>query len=128
MKILHCELAGLIIVEPAVFGDARGFFMELWHQGRYRQHGLVLSSENKRQFYLPAGFAHGFAVLSEAQLLPPEAKTCLEVQAISTAEFPTPAKRPPNSLMSCEKLERAFHLRLPPWDECLRMALEEANP
>jgi len=34
-----------------------------------RWHGLVLSSENKRQFYLPAGFAHGFAVLSEAALI-----------------------------------------------------------
>ncbi|MGA2658617.1 MAG: dTDP-4-dehydrorhamnose 3,5-epimerase [Verrucomicrobiota bacterium] len=128
MKTFRCELQGLIIVEPAVFGDARGFFMELWHQGRYREHGLeadfvqdnlsfsrrgalrglhfqnpnpqakllqvlqgevfdvgvdlrrssptfgrwhglVLSSENKRQFYLPAGFAHGFAVLSEAALI-----------------------------------------------------------
>ncbi len=28
-------------------------------------HGLVLSGENKRQFYIPPGFAHGFAVLSE---------------------------------------------------------------
>jgi dTDP-4-dehydrorhamnose 3,5-epimerase len=31
-------------------------------------HGLVLSSENKRQFYIPAGFAHGFLVLSETAL------------------------------------------------------------
>jgi dTDP-4-dehydrorhamnose 3,5-epimerase len=33
-----------------------------------RWHVLVLSAENKRQFYTPHGFAHGFAVLSEAAL------------------------------------------------------------
>ena len=31
-------------------------------------HGLLLSSENKRQFYVPPGFAHGFAVVSETAL------------------------------------------------------------
>jgi dTDP-4-dehydrorhamnose 3,5-epimerase len=31
-------------------------------------HGLVLSSENKRQFFIPPGFAHGFAVLSDTAL------------------------------------------------------------
>lgn len=33
-----------------------------------RWHGLVLSGENKRQFWVPAGFAHGFCVLSETAL------------------------------------------------------------
>lgn len=33
-----------------------------------RWHGLNLSSENKLQFYIPPGFAHGFAVLSETAL------------------------------------------------------------
>lgn len=127
MNILKCELQGPLIIEPKVLGDARGFFMETWHQARYSQHGmkagfvqdnvslsrrgtlrglhfqnpnpqakllqvlqgavfdvgvdlrrssptfgrwhgLVLSSENHRQFYLPPGFAHGFAVLSETAL------------------------------------------------------------
>jgi dTDP-4-dehydrorhamnose 3,5-epimerase len=36
------------------------------HFGRW--HGVHLSAENKRQFYVPPGFAHGFAVLSEAVL------------------------------------------------------------
>jgi dTDP-4-dehydrorhamnose 3,5-epimerase len=31
-------------------------------------HGVVLSAENKRQFFVPAGFAHGFQVLSETTL------------------------------------------------------------
>jgi dTDP-4-dehydrorhamnose 3,5-epimerase len=127
MKIQTCELEGLLIIEPKVFGDARGFFMEMWNQREYRQagpagefvqdnlslsrrgalrglhfqnphpqgkllqvlqgevfdvavdirrssstfsrwYGLILSAENKRQFYVPPGFAHGFAVLSDTAL------------------------------------------------------------
>jgi dTDP-4-dehydrorhamnose 3,5-epimerase len=127
MNIQTCELPGLLILEPKVFGDARGFFMETWNLRRYREagipldfvqdnvsfsrrgtlrglhfqnpaaqgklmhvlqgdvfdvavdlrrssptfgkwHGLLLSAENKRQFYVPPGFAHGFAVLSETAL------------------------------------------------------------
>jgi dTDP-4-dehydrorhamnose 3,5-epimerase len=33
-----------------------------------RWHGLLLSEQNRRQFYIPAGFAHGFAVLSDSAL------------------------------------------------------------
>ena len=127
MNVLTCELPGLLILEPKVFGDSRGFFMETWNLRRYREagipldfvqdnisfsrrgtlrglhfqnptaqgkllhvlqgevfdvavdirhssptfgkwHGLNLSAENKRQFYIPPGFAHGFAVLSETAL------------------------------------------------------------
>jgi dTDP-4-dehydrorhamnose 3,5-epimerase len=127
MKILTCELEGLLIVEPDVYGDPRGFFVETWNARRYRDagidatfvqdnfsfshrgtlrglhfqnplaqgklvsvwqgevfdvavdlrrrsrtfgqwHGLALTSENKRQFWVPPGFAHGFAVISETAL------------------------------------------------------------
>jgi dTDP-4-dehydrorhamnose 3,5-epimerase len=127
MNIRTCKLAGLLIIEPEVFGDRRGFFCEIWNQRRYREagiagdfvqdnvsfssrgtlrglhcqnpkpqgkllqvlqgqvfdvavdlrrssstfgrwHGLVLSAENKQQFYIPAGFAHGFLVMSETAL------------------------------------------------------------
>jgi len=127
MNVISCEISGLRIIEPKVFGDARGFFMESWNKQRYRDagldfdfvqdnvsvsrhgilrglhfqnpggqgklvyvlqgevfdvavdlrqssptfgrwHGLNLSVENKRQFFIPPGFAHGFAVLSESAM------------------------------------------------------------
>ena len=127
MNVLKGEIAGLLIIEPKVHGDARGFFLETWNRGRYREvgldvdfvqdnvsfsrrgtlrglhfqnpnpqgkllqvlqgevfdvavdlrrssstfgkwQGLLLSGENKRQFYVPPGFAHGFLVLSETAL------------------------------------------------------------
>lgn len=127
MNITRCDIAGLLILEPQVFGDARGFFLETWNEQRYREagldmrfvqdnlslsrrgtlrglhfqnphsqgklvwviegevfdvavdlrrssptfgrwHGLRLSSQNRLQFFVPPGFAHGFAVLSETAL------------------------------------------------------------
>jgi len=127
MQVLKTNLPGVVIVEPKVFGDERGFFMETWNQARYAEmvtqetfvqdnvsfsrkgvlRGLhfqkinpqgklvyvlqgevfdvavdirvgsptfgqwasvVLSAENKRQFFIPAGFAHGFCVTSDTAL------------------------------------------------------------
>ena len=127
MKVIETKLPGVRIIEPKVFGDSRGFFMETWNQARYAELGLpsvfvqdnlsfssqgvlrglhfqnpnsqgklvyvlqgevfdvavdirvgsptfgqsvgvTLSSENKRQFYVPAGFAHGFCLTSETAL------------------------------------------------------------
>ena len=127
MKVTETPLAGLLIIEPKVFGDDRGFFLETWSRKRYQEmeinvdfvqdnlsfsrrgvlrglhfqnpqaqgklvyvlqgevfdvavdirkgsptfglwHGVVLSGENKRQFWVPAGFAHGFCVTSESAL------------------------------------------------------------
>ena len=125
MRTIPTELPEVIVVEPTVFQDARGFFLETYHAERYRAHGIAaafvqdnhsrsvartirglhlqvgrpqaklirvihgtiwdvavdvrrgsatfgrwvgveLSAENHRQCFIPAGFAHGFCVLSEA--------------------------------------------------------------
>jgi dTDP-4-dehydrorhamnose 3,5-epimerase len=124
VKIIPTDIPGVLIVEPKVFGDERGFFLETFHAKRYAEAGIPgpfvqdnysrsvkgtlrglhfqepqsqgklvqvvagavydvavdvrrgsptfgkwvggeLSAENKRQFWIPPGFAHGFCVLSE---------------------------------------------------------------
>jgi dTDP-4-dehydrorhamnose 3,5-epimerase len=42
MKINPTELPGVLLIEPRVFGDARGYFVETWSLERYRAHGLQL--------------------------------------------------------------------------------------
>ncbi len=125
MKLIQTALPDCVVIEPAVHGDARGFFYESYNAERFAEAGLdlqfvqtnvsrsaagvlrglhyqwpnpqgklvsvldgevydvavdirrgsptfgrwaaaILSAENKRHFWIPEGFAHGFAVLSEA--------------------------------------------------------------
>jgi dTDP-4-dehydrorhamnose 3,5-epimerase len=127
VKVIQTSLPGLVLLEPVVFGDARGFFFETWNAERYAAQGLpssfvqsnvsssskgvlrglhyqwprpqgklvtvlqgevydvavdirrgsptfgrweafILSGENRRQLWIPPGFAHGFAVLSDDAL------------------------------------------------------------
>lgn len=125
MEYKETKLAGVYILEPRIFNDARGYFYEVWKEDDFKQHvddvhfvqdneskssygvlrglhyqkgdyaqaklvrvlkGRVvdvavdlrrdsatfgqyvmveLSDENKRQFFIPRGFAHGFLVLSD---------------------------------------------------------------
>jgi dTDP-4-dehydrorhamnose 3,5-epimerase len=124
MHFIPTDIPEVILIEPEVFGDARGFFMETYHASRFAQAGIQadfvqdnhsgsrqgtlrglhyqirhpqakllrvifgevydvavdirrtspnfgkwvgvnLSAENKRQVWIPAGFAHGFYILSE---------------------------------------------------------------
>lgn len=119
-----CEIEGLKVITPTVFGDARGYFMETYQYEDFKAagidpvfvqdnqsaskkgvlrglhfqinhpqdklvrvirgevydvavdlrkdsatfgkwYGVLLSEENKKQFYIPKGFAHGFLVLSD---------------------------------------------------------------
>lgn len=124
IKVTKCPIEGLYVIEPAVHGDNRGYFMETYNQQDMAEHGLnmvfvqdnqsmsvkgvlrglhlqkehpqgklvrviqgrvfdvavdmrpgsptfrqwygiELTAENKKQFYISEGFAHGFLVLSD---------------------------------------------------------------
>ncbi len=41
MKVTELEIAGVYLIEPKVFGDDRGFFLETWAQARYAQAGIA---------------------------------------------------------------------------------------
>lgn len=43
MNVIETKLPGVMIIEPKVFGDARGYLMETWNQARYAQAGLTTS-------------------------------------------------------------------------------------
>jgi len=125
VNLIKTELPEVLIVQPQLFGDARGFFLETYQLHRYVEHGISrpfvqdnmsrstfgvlrglhlqnpltqgklvtalrgkvldvavdvrrgspnfgrhvaveLSEQNRRQLWVPRGFAHGFAVLSES--------------------------------------------------------------
>jgi dTDP-4-dehydrorhamnose reductase len=66
------------------------------------------------------GFAQ--AIVDEARAREPEAKLA-KVEAISTREYPTPARRPENSRLDCTKLERVFGWRMPEWSESMRQVM-----
>lgn len=42
MRVLETKLAGVKIIEPQVFGDVRGFFLETFQADRYAEHGMTL--------------------------------------------------------------------------------------
>ena len=71
---------------------------------------------------------HGYArfVLEMAQQAGVELKAGPDaVEAVPTSAFPTPAKRPHNSRLDTSKLQAAFGLRLPPWQEGVARMLRE---
>ena len=68
---------------------------------------------------------HGFAE-AIIGLMPEEGKKCKIIEPITTSEYPLPAKRPAFSVLSCEKLQRTFGLKLPDWQESLKHVLDKA--
>lgn len=40
MKVISTEIPEVLIIEPDVYGDSRGFFMETWNKQKYIEHGL----------------------------------------------------------------------------------------
>jgi len=69
---------------------------------------------------------HGFAD-AIIQDMPAEGRKCTVVEPISSAEYPTPARRPANSVLNCDKLEAVLGLRLPDWETGLRLVLEQMS-
>lgn len=67
---------------------------------------------------------HGFASRI-VEWMPESERRCREVTAITTADYPTPAKRPAYSVLDCGKLEKVFGIQLPGWEECLRLVLDK---
>ncbi len=66
---------------------------------------------------------HGFAS-AIIEKMPAAGKKCREIEAVPSAEYPTPTKRPAYSVMSCGKLHRTFGLALPDWHDSLRLVLD----
>jgi len=42
VKVIPCSIPDVLVIEPDLFGDERGFFMETWHAEKYQAHGINL--------------------------------------------------------------------------------------
>lgn len=89
---------------------------------RYQgQDGLYnLTSAGKTSWF---GFAKAIFELHSAK----KGLKVPELIKIPTSEYPLPAKRPQNSLLCHEKLQKTFGIRLPDWKDALQMCLEEVH-
>lgn len=65
---------------------------------------------------------HDFAAAILAAMQSAGERTA-RLKPIGTADYPTPARRPSNSVLSNAKLRQAFGVVMPPWDEALRLCL-----
>ncbi len=90
----------------------------------------VWSSQSGTYHLVNAGETtwHGFAKAivedyAKLSLIPPLKTAVQNIHAITTQEYPTPAVRPANSRLSCEKLKQDFGVTLPDWREALQNAL-----
>ncbi len=59
------------------------------------------------------------------EIAEPRIQAIPDVQPITTADYPTPARRPANSALDCSKLERVYGIALRPWEEALTDMLDE---
>ncbi|WP_110954047.1 dTDP-4-dehydrorhamnose 3,5-epimerase [Massilibacillus massiliensis] len=59
MKIIETKLAGVRIIEPKVFGDARGFFLETWSKEKYREAGIDVEFVQDNMSFSTKGVLRG---------------------------------------------------------------------
>ncbi|MFZ5920165.1 MAG: dTDP-4-dehydrorhamnose reductase [Chloroflexota bacterium] len=74
-----------------------------------------------------AGFASRYEWAEAILELDPDpaARRTRSLLAAKSADFPTPARRPPFSALDCSRFAETFGLRLPPWKESLRLAMTD---
>ena len=70
MRVLPTDLPGVVLVEPDVFRDARGYFLETFHQRKYREAGIPYSFVQDNQSRSSRGTLRGM----HAQLKKPQGK------------------------------------------------------
>jgi dTDP-4-dehydrorhamnose reductase len=95
------------------------------------RHGQVLEKGESRLYHLAAARPVSWCelarvVVERAGLLPgfDLRLKAVDIRAITTAEYPTPAIRPANSRLDCSRLERDFGLQMPDWQPYLLRMLQ----
>jgi len=93
--------------------------------------GFALPPELAGVYHLSAAGAtswHGFASALLALDPARAGQRCRVVTPIPSEEYPTPARRPRNSLLACGRVEAAFGVALPHWSEQLRLCMADLSP
>ena len=181
MEVIKTAIEGVVIIEPSLFTDVRGYFFESFSQKEfdekvrsvqfvqdnescssygvmrglhfqrppftqaklvrcvrgavldvavdirrgsptYGQHVAVeLTEENHRQFFIPHGFAHGFAVLSDVAVF----QYKCDILPCHSDEFPSKVRRPHFSVLDKTKVKAAFGIKIPHWRQSLRRCVDE---
>lgn len=90
--------------------------IERWQAGAAGEWGVYhLTAQGETSWF---GFAEAIA-----QQLRAEGKACAELEAIPSSAYPTPAKRPLNSRLDCDRLQQQWHVSQPQWQDALRECL-----
>ena len=93
MNIIRTDLEGVLIVEPKVFGDARGYFFETWRQDAYAAAGIdcqfVQDNESKSSFGVLRGLHWQAAPHTQAKLVRVVSGAVLDVAVDIRRNSPT---------------------------------------